>query len=78
MLRYRTIVWGNYLKQSLKESCNSFTRYLIKSFSINSLNIFGMCKDNGTIICKEVVNRESSLMDGIHTNRLAVSLEKSL
>ena len=44
-------------------------------FSTDSLNIFGMSKDNRTVIFQDVINRNPVFTCGFHTDILAIPFE---
>ena len=55
-------------KIMLEEVSNPFGLFLVNFFSTDSLNIFGMSKDNRTIVFQDAVDREPVLtVDSIQT-----------
>ena len=62
----------------LEEVSNPFGIFLVSFLSTDSLNIFGMGKDNGTIVFLDVVNRDPVFTGRFHTDILAVVFEQPL
>lgn len=50
--------------------------HMLKAGEI-SLNIFGMCKDNRTIVFRDVVDKDPVFTDGFHTDILVAMFEQS-
>jgi hypothetical protein len=59
----------------LKQVSNPFGIFLVSFLSMDSLNIVRMSKDDGTILFKDVINREPVFTSRFHTDILAVGGE---
>ena len=62
-------------KVMLKQISNPFGIFLVSFLSTDSLNIFGMSKDNLTILFEDVINRDPVFTGRFHTDILAISVQ---
>ena len=59
-------------KIMLKQVSNPFGIFLVSLFSTDSLNVFGMSKDNRTVFFQDVINRDPVFTGGFHTDIMTV------
>ena len=59
----------------LKQVSNPFGIFLVSFLSTDSLNIFGMSKDNRTTLFEDVINRDPVFTGRFHTDILAIPVE---